>query len=91
MGFQETSRPNGTSVSIQSSHGARGFQQREGIDYTETYSPVVTYDSLRVLLALVAQEDLELVQFDVKTAFLYGKPKRRFSWRFLRGSTVVRK
>lgn len=51
---------------------ARGFQQREGIDYTETFSPVVRYDSLRVLLALVAQEDLELVQFDVKTAFLYG-------------------
>ena len=51
---------------------ARGFQQREGIDYTETYSPVVRYDSLRVLLALVAQEDLEFVQSDVKTAFLYG-------------------
>ncbi|KMQ92933.1 integrase core domain protein [Lasius niger] len=51
---------------------ARGFQQREGIDYTKTFSPVVRYDSLRVLLALVALEDLELVQFDVKTAFLYG-------------------
>lgn len=51
---------------------ARGFQQRERIDYKETFSPVVRYDSLRVLLALIAQEDLELVQFDVQTAFLYG-------------------
>lgn len=30
------------------------------------------YDSLRVLLAIIAERDLELVQFDVKTAFLYG-------------------
>ena len=52
--------------------GARGFQQQEGVNYTETFSPVVSYDSLRVLLALVAQEDLEVVQFDVKIAFLYG-------------------
>jgi len=45
------------------------------VDYQETFSPVVRYDSLRVLLALVAQYDLEMTQFDVKTAFLYGELK----------------
>jgi len=44
---------------------ARGFQQRKGIDYTETFSPVVRYDSLQVLLALTTLEDMELVSFDV--------------------------
>lgn len=51
---------------------ARGFMQREGIDYTDTYAPVVRYDSLRVLLAIIATENLEVAQFDVVTAFLNG-------------------
>ncbi|KAL6419524.1 hypothetical protein ACFW04_013783 [Cataglyphis niger] len=52
---------------------AQGFLQKAGLNYHETFSPVVRYDSLRVLLALVAYEDLEIVQFDIKTAFLYGE------------------
>lgn len=52
---------------------ARGFKQKKGLDFTETFSPVVRYDSLHVLLALVTEKDLELVQFDVRTAFLYGE------------------
>lgn len=52
---------------------ARGFSQSEGIDYTETYSPVIRYDSLRIFLAIVTQLDKELVQFDINAAFLYGE------------------
>ncbi|KMQ88473.1 gag-pol polyprotein [Lasius niger] len=52
---------------------ARGFQQRRGIDYGETFSPVVRYDSLRTLLAIITQDDLEALQFDVRTAFLHGE------------------
>lgn len=52
---------------------ARGFLQQKGVDFTETFSPVVRYDSLRVLLATVTQLDLEMIQFDVRTAFLYGE------------------
>ncbi|KAL4304620.1 hypothetical protein GQ457_10G005880 [Hibiscus cannabinus] len=49
---------------------AKGFTQRERIDYTKTFSPVSKKDSLRIVLALVAQFELELQQMDVKTAFL---------------------
>lgn len=51
---------------------AKGFSQKEGIDYQETYSPVVRYESIRVLLAIAAEHALQMAQFDVKTAFLYG-------------------
>jgi hypothetical protein len=46
--------------------------QREGIDYTETFSPVSCKYSLRIIMALVAYYDLELHQMDVKTTFLNG-------------------
>lgn len=51
---------------------ARGFSQRKGIDYTETFSPVVHFDSIRAMLAVAADRGMHLQQFDVKTAFLYG-------------------
>jgi hypothetical protein len=39
---------------------AKGFTQREGIDYTETFSPVSKKDSFRIVLTLVTHYDLEL-------------------------------
>lgn len=52
---------------------ARGFSQREGVDYNEIFSRVVRHTSIRVLLAIVAHQNLELDQLDVKTAFLHGE------------------
>ena len=50
----------------------QGFTQKEGIDYKETFSPVISKDSSRIIIALVAHFDLELYQMDVKTSFLNG-------------------
>ena len=48
----------------------KGFQQREGIDYKETFAPVLNFRSLRTLLALAVYLNLEVHHVDVKTAFL---------------------
>lgn len=48
---------------------ARGFSQRIGVDYNETFAPTVRAESLRMFLAMVAKEDLEFHQYDVKNAF----------------------
>ena len=49
---------------------AKGFSQRRGIDYWETFSPVVRMNTVRMLLALATQEGWDVQQCDVKTAFL---------------------
>lgn len=54
---------------------ARGFKQRKGIDYEEVYAPVARADSCQVLFVKAAKENLEMMQFDIKTAFLYGELK----------------
>ncbi|WZY88109.1 hypothetical protein YC2023_044844 [Brassica napus] len=51
---------------------ARGFSQKEGIDYHEVFAPVVKHVSIRTLLSLVVNMDLKLEQMDIKTAFLHG-------------------
>lgn len=48
----------------------KGYEQRWGIHYTETYAPVMNLRTVRFLLALTALLDWELHQLDVKTAFL---------------------
>ena len=51
---------------------AQGYSQMEGVDYDETFVPVVRMESIRILLALACQLKFKLYQMDVKTAFLNG-------------------
>eukprot|EP00253_Pinus_taeda_P002871 PITA_02871 len=51
---------------------AKGFSQGEGIDYTETFSPVAKMNSIRLVLSLAASLKWEVHQMDVKSAFLLG-------------------
>ena len=51
---------------------ARGFYQKEGIDYEETFSLVARYTSIRTIMALSYMMKWDLHQMDVKTNFLNG-------------------
>ncbi|CAI7866666.1 unnamed protein product [Closterium sp. NIES-53] len=51
---------------------ARGFSQRQGVDYFLTFSPTPKMTTLRVLLHIAAQRDYELHSLDFSTAFLQG-------------------
>lgn len=66
-------KPDGTMERFKARLVVRGFTQEHGIDYQETFSPVVRFTSVRAILAIAAAEKMTLRQFDVKTAFLYGE------------------
>ena len=51
---------------------AKGYHQEKGIDYTDTFSPVVKQQTIRVILCLAIQQGWSLKQLDVSNAFLYG-------------------
>lgn len=68
--FKSKLQPDGTIKRYKARLVARGFSQTQGLDYFETFSPVVRYESVRAVLAIAAKHDVELAQFDVKTAFL---------------------
>ena len=69
---QKEGFPRKNDVRYKARLAAKGYAQKEGIDYNEVFSPVVKHSSIRILLALVAQFNMKLVQMDVKTAFLHG-------------------
>ena len=54
---------------------AKGFSQRPGFDYNETFAPTPKWASIRAILALAALEDLELESVDISSAYLNGELK----------------
>jgi len=53
----------------------QGYNQEEGIDYGETFTPVARIEAIQILVAFAAHMDLKLYQMDVKSAFLNGYVK----------------
>ena len=50
----------------------KGFQQKKGINYSEIFSPVVKMSIIKLVLGMVAAENLYIEQLDVKMAFFHG-------------------
>ncbi|CAI7915521.1 unnamed protein product, partial [Closterium sp. NIES-54] len=65
-------RPPGSPPVFKARYVARGFSQRQGVDYFQTFSLTPKMTTLRVLLHLAAQRDYELHSLDFNTAFLQG-------------------
>ncbi|CAI7872042.1 unnamed protein product, partial [Closterium sp. NIES-54] len=65
-------RPPGSPPVFKVRYVARGFSQRQGVDYFQTFSPTPKMTTLRVLLHVAAQRDYELHSLDFSTAFLQG-------------------
>ncbi|CAI7863998.1 unnamed protein product, partial [Closterium sp. NIES-53] len=65
-------RPQGSPPVFKARYVARGFSQRQGVDYFQTFSPTPKMTTLRVLLHVAAQRDYELHSLEFSIAFLQG-------------------
>ncbi|CAI7917832.1 unnamed protein product, partial [Closterium sp. NIES-53] len=65
-------RPPGSPPAFKARYVARGFSQRQGVDFFQTFSPTPKMTTLRVVLHVAAQRDYELHSLDFSTAFLQG-------------------
>ncbi|CAI7758135.1 unnamed protein product, partial [Closterium sp. NIES-54] len=72
MASWKVKRSPGSPPAFKARHVARGFSQRQGVDYFHTFSPTPKMTTLWVLLHVAAQRDYELLSLDFSTAFLQG-------------------
>ncbi|CAI7855533.1 unnamed protein product [Closterium sp. NIES-54] len=72
MWIFKVKRPPGSSPAFKARYVARGFSQRQGVDFFRKFSPTLKMTTLRVLLHVAAQSDYELHSLDFSIAFLQG-------------------
>lgn len=70
-----TKHEQGKVTELKSRLVAQGYSQRDGIDFysDDTFAPVARMSSMRFVLTLAASQGFEIVQLDIKSAYLYGK------------------
>lgn len=71
--YRVKTNPDGSVDRFKARLVVKGFSQREGIDFDQTFSPVTRLATVRSVLGVAASENMKLAQFDVSTAFLYGE------------------
>nr|GFC94455.1 copia protein [Tanacetum cinerariifolium] len=54
---------------------AKGYAQKEGVDFEESFAPVARLEAVRLVIAYAAHKSFSIYEMDVKTAFLYGPLK----------------
>ena len=67
---------------------AKGYSQQPGVDFNETFAPVARIETIRLVLAIAAQLELNVYQMDVKSAFLNGELKEEVYMKKPRGYEV---
>ncbi|CAI7871443.1 unnamed protein product [Closterium sp. NIES-54] len=87
MWIYRVKRSPGSPPVFKARYVARGFSQRQGVDYFQTFSPTPKMTTLRVLLHVAAQRDYELHSLDFSTAFLQGSLHEEIWLRRLPGFT----
>ena len=75
----------GTIIKFKARLVIQGFSQEFGVDYSDTFSPTVKIKSIKFLLAIATQEDLEIQQLDFKTAFLNASLDEEIYMKFPQG------
>ena len=74
--FKEKRGKDGSIMRYKAHLVAKGYTQKYGVDYDETFSPVVRFSSIRAILAFAVQNDMLIHQMNVVIAFLSGHLKK---------------
>ena len=90
--FKTKYLPNGNVDKFKTRLVAQGCTQKVGIDYSETFSLMVKFESARIVMAITIADDLKIIHFDIKKNFYMATLLKSFTWNNLKAlSTTTRK